>query len=93
MSRGLVVVTGGGSGIGAATVAQLARADFEVLATGRRRSALESVSAQSGCATQAVAPFFFEGQTPEMILSHYPITGTASYVLPSTGYRLAVLKA
>ena len=51
MSQGLVVVTGGGSGIGAATVAQLRRADYEVLATGRRSESLKSVAAESGCET------------------------------------------
>ena len=51
MSRGLVVVTGGGSGIGAATVAQLRRADYDVVATGRRVDALKTVSEQTGCAT------------------------------------------
>ena len=51
MSRGLVVVTGGGSGIGAATVAQLRRADYDALATGRRVDALAAVSEQTGCTT------------------------------------------
>jgi len=46
-----VVVTGGGSGIGAATVAQLRRAEYEVLATGRRSESLKGVAAATGCET------------------------------------------
>ena len=53
MPHGLVVVTGGGSGIGAATVAQLRRADYEVLATGRRAESLEGVATRTGCSTFA----------------------------------------
>ena len=51
MSRGLVVVTGGGSGIGAATVAQLRLEKYSVLATGRRAESLQRVAAETGCAT------------------------------------------
>jgi meso-butanediol dehydrogenase / (S,S)-butanediol dehydrogenase / diacetyl reductase len=51
LSRGLVVVTGGGSGIGAATVAQLCTDGYEVLATGRRAESLKGVAAATGCAT------------------------------------------
>jgi NAD(P)-dependent dehydrogenase (short-subunit alcohol dehydrogenase family) len=51
LSKGLVVVTGGGSGIGAATVAQLRAGDYDVLATGRRNNALKSAAAATGCST------------------------------------------
>ena len=44
-------MTGGGSGIGAATVAQLRRAEYEVLATGRRSESLKGVAAATGCET------------------------------------------
>ncbi len=44
-------MTGGGSGIGAATVAALCSRDYEVLATGRRIEALEAVAAATGCTT------------------------------------------
>ena len=44
-------MTGGGSGIGAATVAQLRRADYDVLATGRRGDSLKAVATETGCAT------------------------------------------
>lgn len=50
MSLGLVVVTGGGSGIGAATVRELRNADYDVLATGRRSGTLEHVAKSTGCA-------------------------------------------
>ncbi|MGD0690786.1 MAG: SDR family oxidoreductase [Acidimicrobiales bacterium] len=53
MSLGLVVVTGGGSGIGAATVAQLRHADYDVLATGRRADSLQRVALETGCETFA----------------------------------------
>jgi len=51
LPQGLVGVTGGGSGIGAATVAQLRRAEYEVLATGRRSESLKGVAAATGCET------------------------------------------
>lgn len=53
MSLGLVVVTGGGSGIGAATVAQLRDANYDVLATGRRSDSLDDVARETGCMTFA----------------------------------------
>lgn len=53
MSLGLVVVTGGGSGIGAATVAKLRHADYDVLATGRRADSLKNVATETGCSTFA----------------------------------------
>jgi hypothetical protein len=39
-----------------------------------------------------VQPFAFDGQTPGMILSKYPIVSSLVYYLPVTGYRRAVLK-
>jgi hypothetical protein len=50
-------------------------------------------SAQSACTGDDHAPFAFNGQTPSMILSHYPLAGTKAYILPATGFRRAVLKA
>jgi meso-butanediol dehydrogenase / (S,S)-butanediol dehydrogenase / diacetyl reductase len=49
LGDGLVVVTGGGSGIGAATVATLRHAGYDVLATGRRADALDAVRERTGC--------------------------------------------
>lgn len=43
-------MTGGGSGIGAATVALLRAADYDVLATGRRAESLTAVASATGCA-------------------------------------------
>jgi meso-butanediol dehydrogenase / (S,S)-butanediol dehydrogenase / diacetyl reductase len=51
LSHGLVVVTGGGSGIGAAVVAQLRAEGYDVLATGRRAESLKDVATATGCAT------------------------------------------
>jgi NAD(P)-dependent dehydrogenase (short-subunit alcohol dehydrogenase family) len=51
LSLGLVVVTGGGSGIGAATVARLRGEGYDVLATGRRSEALNQVAGATGCTT------------------------------------------
>ena len=51
MSLGLVVVTGGGSGIGAATVARLRADGYDVLATGRRSEVLNQVASATGCTT------------------------------------------
>ena len=53
MSHGLVVVTGGGSGIGAATVGRLRDENYDVLATGRREGALQVVARETGCLTFA----------------------------------------
>jgi NAD(P)-dependent dehydrogenase (short-subunit alcohol dehydrogenase family) len=51
LTLGLVVVTGGGSGIGAATVEQLRHAGYDVLATGRRAAPLQAVATATGCDT------------------------------------------
>jgi hypothetical protein len=50
-------------------------------------------SAQSACTGDDHQPFAFNGQTPSMILSHYPLANTKAYILPATGFRRAVLKA
>jgi hypothetical protein len=57
-------------------------------------SSAYSTSQQVGCSNAAEQPFVFNGATPNMILSHYPLNNSASavYHLPSTGYRRAVLK-
>lgn len=48
---------------------------------------------QSECTTDKRAPFAFAGMTPSMILSHYPLADTQAFILPSTGFRRAVLYA
>ncbi len=48
------VVTGGGSGIGAATAARLLADGFDVVVTGRRRDRLEAVAAELGPTCRAV---------------------------------------
>ena len=47
----VVIVTGGGSGIGAATARQLAAVDARVALVGRREAALKEVAAQIGRAS------------------------------------------
>jgi NAD(P)-dependent dehydrogenase (short-subunit alcohol dehydrogenase family) len=78
LSDGLVVVTGGGSGIGAATVAQLRDVGYEVLATGRRAEALMGVSAATGCAT-------FAGDVAKMIDNERLRERVASFDAPLVG--------
>lgn len=53
----------------------------------------EPLSEGETCVTAAQQPFAFNGQSPELILSHYPLVNTKSYILPATGFRRAVLKA
>jgi hypothetical protein len=48
---------------------------------------------QNACTVSTQEPYAFGGQASSLILSHYPITNTATYFLPSTGFRRAVLKA
>jgi hypothetical protein len=48
---------------------------------------------QSECTGDTRAPFAFQGQSTEMILSHYPLANTNAYILPSTNYRRQVLYA
>ncbi|MEP6648774.1 MAG: SDR family NAD(P)-dependent oxidoreductase [Lapillicoccus sp.] len=50
----VAVVTGGGSGIGAATAARLAVDGFDVVVTGRRRERLDAVVAELGGSTRGV---------------------------------------
>jgi meso-butanediol dehydrogenase / (S,S)-butanediol dehydrogenase / diacetyl reductase len=78
LGDGLVVVTGGGSGIGAATVAQLRDAGYEVLATGRRATSLAAVAAATGCAT-------FAGDVARMIDNERLCERVASFELPLVG--------
>jgi hypothetical protein len=48
---------------------------------------------KTSCLQDSRQPFVFGGQTDSMILSRYPLTGQQTYVLPSTGFRSAVLYA
>ena len=48
MHRGVAIVTGGGSGIGAATALALAAEDWQVVLAGRRREVLQTVAEQDG---------------------------------------------
>ena len=49
MSSGVIVVTGGGTGIGAATVRVLRAQGFDVVATGRREAPLATLTQECGC--------------------------------------------
>jgi hypothetical protein len=48
---------------------------------------------KTACTQDPNPPFAFVGQTPSMILSHYPLKNTQAYILPASGFRRAVLKA
>ena len=50
-TKGLVVVTGGGTGIGASVARLLRGRGFEVLITGRREDRLAALAAETGCLT------------------------------------------
>jgi hypothetical protein len=45
------------------------------------------------CETDPRDPYNFDGQTPSMILSRYPLANTDAFILPSWAYRRAVLYA
>jgi len=45
------------------------------------------------CSLNAKAGYAFQGKSPELLLSRFPLTGTETYVLNSTSYRRAVLHA
>jgi hypothetical protein len=48
---------------------------------------------ETECTQDSRQPFGFDGQTAEMILSRYPLANQQVFVLPSTGFRKAVLYA
>lgn len=50
-------------------------------------------TALSECTTNPKAGFVFRGASPQIMLSRYPLSNTESYVLPSTNWRRAVLRA
>ena len=56
MSEKVAIVTGGGSGIGAATALALAADDWHVVLAGRRRDALQAVAEQDGGGRLQVVP-------------------------------------
>jgi hypothetical protein len=43
------------------------------------------------CTTDNRAPFAFNGQTPQMILSRYPLSNSQEFVFGSTNFRRAIL--
>jgi hypothetical protein len=48
---------------------------------------------QTACTQQTGQPFAFSGQTTSVMLSRYPLSHQQTFVLPSTGFRVAVLYA
>lgn len=71
-------MTGGGSGIGAATVALLRSRDYEVLATGRRAEALAAVAVVTGCTT-------FSGDVAKLVDNERLREAVASNPTPLVG--------
>jgi hypothetical protein len=53
----------------------------------------EPIAQAQSCETDSRRPFAFDGQTTQVILSHYPLSNERTYLLPSTGYRRVVLYA
>jgi NADP-dependent 3-hydroxy acid dehydrogenase YdfG len=91
-SRPLALVTGGGTGIGAAIARRLARDGFEVVVAGRRRDRLDAVVAEIEAAEGEARGLVMDVTDPESVTAGVASLGRCDVVVNNAGGALGVTR-
>jgi NADP-dependent 3-hydroxy acid dehydrogenase YdfG len=89
---GIALVTGGGTGIGAATARRLARDGFEVVVAGRRRDRLDAVVAEIEADGGAARAVVMDVTDPESVTAGVASLGRCDVVVNNAGGALGVTR-
>ena len=91
-SRPLALVTGGGTGIGAAIARRLARDGFEVVVSGRRRDKLDAVVAEIEADQGAAQALVMDVTDPGSVSAGVASLGRCDVVVNNAGGALGVTR-
>jgi NADP-dependent 3-hydroxy acid dehydrogenase YdfG len=89
---GIALVTGGGTGIGAATARRLARDGFEVVVAGRLRDRLDGVVAEIAAAGGGARAVVMDVTDPESVTAGVASLGRCDVVVNNAGGALGVTR-
>ena len=89
---GTALVTGGGTGIGAAIARRLARDGFEVVVAGRRREKLDAVVAEIEAAGGAARALVMDVTDPESVSAGVGSLGRCDVLVNNAGGALGVTR-
>ena len=89
---GTALVTGGGTGIGAAIARRLARDGFEVVVAGRRREKLDAVVAEIEAAGGAALALVMDVTDPESVSAGVASLGRCDVLVNNAGGALGVTR-